>query len=128
MNRLTKVCKNGFVTLDATAYGIDQTAIDTVIRNSEPVKVAVEKLYQYEQEEMKQITLVDMGFSVRTYNCLMRAHIQTLYDLSQCTITSLMNVRNLGRRSLYEIIEICKLYDVNIIAETKQALKERVEI
>ncbi|MFA5698040.1 MAG: DNA-directed RNA polymerase subunit alpha C-terminal domain-containing protein [Candidatus Izemoplasmatales bacterium] len=51
--------------------------------------------------------IVDMDFSVRTYNCLKRSGIETLSQLVQMTMIDLMKVRNLGRKSLKEIN--CKL-------------------
>lgn len=59
----------------------------------------------------------DMGFSVRTYNCLKRADINTLQDLSERTVDDFQCVRNLGVKSLNEIIDRCKEYDVDIIAK-----------
>ena len=48
---LTKKYKNGFVTLDAEKFpSVAQETIDREIRNFEPVKKAVEKLYEYEQK------------------------------------------------------------------------------
>lgn len=48
---LTKKYKNGFVTLNAKMFPpITQETIDRKIRNFEPMKKAVEKLYEYEQK------------------------------------------------------------------------------
>lgn len=59
----------------------------------------------------------DMGFSVRTYNCLKRAMVNTLQDLSERTVEDFQSVRNLGVKSLNEIIDRCKEYGVDIIAK-----------
>lgn len=46
---LTKKYSNGFVTLDATKFSpVTQETIDREVRNFEPVKVAIEKLYECE--------------------------------------------------------------------------------
>jgi DNA-directed RNA polymerase subunit alpha len=45
----------------------------------------------------------EMDFSVRTYNCLKKANIQTIADLVQHTEEDLMNIRNFGRKSLLEV-------------------------
>ena len=46
-NMLTKKYNNGFVTLDAKKFlSVAQEAIDREVRNFEPVKTAVEKLYE----------------------------------------------------------------------------------
>jgi len=60
------------------------------------------------------VTLEDMDFSVRAYNCLKRVGINTLQDLSEHTEEEFMRVRNLGRRSLQEVIDKCKEYGVEI--------------
>lgn len=68
------------------------------------------------QDKAKEpILLEDMGFSVRTYNCLKRGLINNLDDLSQKTVEDLRHIRNLGIKSLNEIIDKCRLYGVNII-------------
>lgn len=45
----------------------------------------------------------ELDFSVRTYNCLKKANIQTVQDLVQTTEDDLMNIRNFGRKSLLEV-------------------------
>ena len=42
--------------------------------------------------------------SVRSYNCLKRANIQTVGDLTRKTEEDMLKVRNLGRKSLDEVI------------------------
>ena len=50
---LTKKYKNGFVTLDAEKFpSVAQETIDREIRNFEPVKKAVEKLYEHERRDI----------------------------------------------------------------------------
>ena len=47
---LTQKYKNGFITLNAEKFSpVTQETIDREIRNFEPARVAVEKLYEYEQ-------------------------------------------------------------------------------
>ena len=49
------------------------------------------------------IPIADLDLSVRSYNCLQRAGIRTVYDLCQKTEEEMMRVRNLGKRSLAEV-------------------------
>ena len=51
--------------------------------------------------------LHNIGLSVRTYNCLMRAGVTELSQLSKWTKADLMRVRNLGERCIKEILEAC---------------------
>ena len=60
------------------------------------------------KEEDKQVKLMElpieeMDLSVRSYNCLKRASINTVEDLANRTEEEMMKVRNLGRKSLDEV-------------------------
>ncbi|MBQ3463424.1 MAG: hypothetical protein IJH36_09975 [Clostridia bacterium] len=49
--RYTKVYPTtGIITIDASQFGVDQETVDTTIRNSEPIKAAVERLKEFEDE------------------------------------------------------------------------------
>ncbi len=49
------------------------------------------------------MTIDDLDLSVRSFNCLKRAGINTVADLAQKTEDDMMKVRNLGRKSLDEV-------------------------
>jgi DNA-directed RNA polymerase subunit alpha len=51
------------------------------------------------------IMIEDLDLSVRSYNCLKRAGIQTVDELTQRTEDEMMRVRNLGKKSLKEVKE-----------------------
>lgn len=51
--------------------------------------------------------LLNNGLSVRAYNCLSRAGVTDLRQLSNWTRDDLLCVRNLGKRHLQEIVDIC---------------------
>ena len=55
------------------------------------------------QDKPEDITLEELGLSVRSYNCLKRAGMNTLHDVAEMTFDELCNVRNLGKRSIDEI-------------------------
>ena len=48
-------------------------------------------------------TIEELDLSVRSYNCLKRAGINTVYDLTEKSEAEMMKVRNLGRKSLEEV-------------------------
>ena len=54
----------------------------------------------------------DLDLSVRSYNCLKRAGIQTVEELTQRTEDEMMRVRNLGKKSLKEVKD--KIYDLGL--------------
>ena len=49
------------------------------------------------------MVIEDLDLSVRSYNCLKRAGIQTVEELTQKTEEEMMRVRNLGKKSLKEV-------------------------
>lgn len=58
------------------------------------------------------VTIDELELSVRSYNCLKRAGINTVLDLTSKTEDEMMKVRNLGRKSLDEVIE--KLHSMGL--------------
>jgi DNA-directed RNA polymerase subunit alpha len=58
-----------------------------------------------EREEILDKTIDDLELSVRSYNCLKRAGINTVEELVQRTEEDMMKVRNLGRKSLEEVMQ-----------------------
>ena len=58
------------------------------------------------------LTIEDLDLSVRSYNCLKRANINTVQDLTEKTEEEMIKVRNLGRKSLEEVKK--KLQELNL--------------
>ncbi len=69
-------------------------------RNSD---IMVEKEEDY-KEKVLEMTIEDLELSVRSYNCLKRAGINNVEDLSKKTQEEMIKVRNLGRKSMEEVI------------------------
>jgi DNA-directed RNA polymerase subunit alpha len=63
-------------------------------------------------EEKMKMTIEELELSVRSFNCLKRANINTVEELTQKTEDEMMKVRNLGRKSLEEVI--LKLEDLDL--------------
>jgi DNA-directed RNA polymerase subunit alpha len=59
------------------------------------------------------MNLSDCDITVRTWSCLKRAGINTTEELSKLTDNDLMNVRNLSRKSLQEVIELRRNINTN---------------
>ena len=57
---------------------------------------------------MLEMTVEELDLSVRSYNCLKRAGINTVEELTNKTEPEMMKVRNLGKKSLTEIQELVK--------------------
>ncbi len=60
-----------------------------------------------------ETTIEDLDFSVRAYNCLKRANIHTLQDLVNMSEQEMMKIRNLGKKSLKEVLD--KVRDLGLL-------------
>ena len=56
------------------------------------------------KEQILEMTVDELDLSVRSYNCLKRANIHKVEDLINKTEEEMMRVRNLGRKSLDEVV------------------------
>ena len=63
-----------------------------------------------EDSKLKKLetSIDDLDFSVRAYNCLKRAGINTLGDLTEKSELEMMKIRNLGKKSLKEVVDKIK--------------------
>jgi len=77
--------------------------------NAKNVEVMVEK-EEDKKEKVLEMSIEELDLSVRSYNCLKRAGINTVEDLTNRTEEEMMKVRNLGRKSLEEVLN--KLADL----------------
>ena len=69
----------------------------------EHVEVMVEKEEEGPKNNSLNMLIEDLKLSVRSYNCLRRAGINTIEDLTQKTEEDMINMRNLGNKSLVEV-------------------------
>lgn len=67
------------------------------------VEIMVEK-EEDQKEKVLEMTIEELELSVRSFNCLKRAGINTVEELTQKTEEDMMKVRNLGKKSLDEVI------------------------
>lgn len=65
------------------------------------------------------VRIEELDFSVRTYNCLKKANIQTVADLTRTTEEELMNIRNFGRKSLVEVVDKLASMDLTLAGGSK---------
>ncbi len=71
--------------------------------NAKTVDVMVEK-EDDQKEKVLEMNIDELELSVRSYNCLKRAGINTVEELTNKTSEDMMKVRNLGRKSLEEVL------------------------
>ncbi|MFD3155645.1 DNA-directed RNA polymerase subunit alpha [Haloimpatiens sp. FM7330] len=70
--------------------------------NADDMEIMVEK-EEDKKEKVLEMTIEELDLSVRSYNCLKRAGINTVQELTERTIDDMMKVRNLGKKSLEEV-------------------------
>lgn len=78
---------------------------------AQAAEVMVEK-EDDEKEKVLEMSIDELELSVRSYNCLKRAGINTVEELTTKTPEDMMKVRNLGRKSLEEVLS--KLRELNL--------------
>ena len=66
-----------------------------------------------EENKYENFTIEELDLSVRSYNCLKRAGIQTILELTDRTEEDMMKVKNLGKKSLKEIKEKLVAYNLS---------------
>lgn len=80
--------------------------LNTFIDLSEKAKMAEIIVEKEEDETVKvlELNIDELELSVRSFNCLKRAGINTVEELTNKTADDMMKVRNLGRKSLEEVL------------------------
>ena len=68
-------------------------------------------------DKVLELTIEELDLSVRSFNCLKRANINTVEDLISKTEDDMMKVRNLGRKSLEEVINKLAMMGLSLASE-----------
>ncbi len=74
----------------------------TLTDNANDVEIMIEK-EEDKKEKALEMTIEELDLSVRSYNCLKRAGINTVQELATKSMDDMMKVRNLGKKSLEEV-------------------------
>nr|MCR4607719.1 DNA-directed RNA polymerase subunit alpha [Oscillospiraceae bacterium] len=70
-----------------------------------------------EPDTILKMTIEELDLSVRSFNCLKRANINTVEDLVSKTQDEMIKVRNLGRKSLEEVIQKLAMLGLSLASE-----------
>lgn len=108
-----EVWTNGVISAnDAIAFSsdilIDHLSLFSELSDSVMDDGSSDKKEKVSNESLLDLTIEEMELSVRSFNCLKRARVNTLRDLTEKTEEEMMTVRNLGRKSLDEVIQKMK--------------------
>ena len=106
---------------DAVSLGarilVDHFALFTDLSETMGARSTVVEKAETQRDKVMEMTIDDMDLSVRSYNCLKRANINTVEDLISKTEEELMKVRNLGRKSLEEVINKLSMMGLSLASD-----------
>ena len=106
---------------DAVSLGAkilcDHFALFTDLSDAMGGKSTVVEKAEAQRDKVLELTIEELDLSVRSFNCLKRANINTVEDLISKTEDDMMKVRNLGRKSLEEVINKLAMMGLSLASE-----------
>jgi len=72
-----------------------------------------------QRDKVLEMTIEELDLSVRSFNCLKRANINTVEDLISKTEDEMIKVRNLGRKSLEEVVNKLEMMGLSLMDESE---------
>ena len=106
---------------DAVSLGAkilcDHFALFTDLSDTMGDKSTVVEKATDQRDKVLELTIEELDLSVRSFNCLKRANINTVEDLISKTEDEMMKVRNLGRKSLEEVINKLAMMGLSLASE-----------
>jgi DNA-directed RNA polymerase subunit alpha len=109
-NKLTmEVETNGSITATnamslASKFLVEHFNVIVNLNEEIEKKTFMQQAEEKESDKNKDLKIEDLDLSVRAYNCLKRVNINTVGDLTEKTEEEMMKIRNLGRKSLKEVV------------------------
>jgi DNA-directed RNA polymerase subunit alpha len=106
---------------DAVSLGArilcDHFTLFTDLSSDMGSKPTVVEKGEQQRDKVLEMTIEELDLSVRSFNCLKRANINTVEDLISKTEDEMMKVRNLGRKSLEEVIHKLSMMGLSLADE-----------
>ena len=106
---------------DAVSLGAkilcDHLVLFTDLSDTVGTRSTVVEKPETQRDKVLEMTIEELDLSVRSFNCLKRANINTVEDLISKTEEEMMKVRNLGRKSLEEVIGKLALMGLSLASE-----------
>ncbi len=117
-----EVWTNGTISArDAVSLGarilVDHFTLFTDLSETMGSKSTVVEKAEAQRDKVLELTIEELDLSVRSFNCLKRANINTVEDLISKTEDEMMKVRNLGRKSLEEVINKLAMMGLYLASE-----------
>ena len=106
---------------DAVSLGArilcDHFALFTDLSETMGNRSTVVEKAETQRDKVLELTIEELDLSVRSFNCLKRANINTVEDLISKTEEEMMKVRNLGRKSLEEVINKLAMMGLSLASD-----------
>ena len=106
---------------DAVSLGAkilcDHFTLFTDLSDTMSTRSTVVEKAEAQRDKVLELTIEELDLSVRSFNCLKRANINTVEDLISKTEDDMMKVRNLGRKSLEEVINKLAMMGLSLASE-----------
>ena len=106
---------------DAVSLGArilcDHFALFTDLSETMGNRSTVVEKAETQRDKVLELTIEELDLSVRSFNCLKRANINTVEDLISKTEDEMMKVRNLGRKSLEEVINKLAMMGLSLASD-----------
>ena len=117
-----EVWTNGTISArDAVSLGarilVDHFTLFTDLSETMGSRTTVVEKDEAQRDKVLELTIEELDLSVRSFNCLKRANINTVEDLICKTEDEMMKVRNLGRKSLEEVINKLSMMGLSLASE-----------
>ena len=117
-----EVWTNGTISArDAVSLGarilLDHFTLFTDLSETMGSKSTVVEKAETQRDKVLELTIEELDLSVRSFNCRKRANINTVEDLISKTEDEMMKVRNLGRKSLEEVINKLAMMGLSLASE-----------
>ena len=109
---------------DAVSLGakilVDHFTLFTDLSDSIGNRYTVVEKVETQRDKVLEMTIEELDLSVRSFNCLKRANINTVEDLISKTQDEMIKVRNLGRKSLEEVEHKLAMMGLSLASDDNQ--------
>ena len=109
---------------DAVSLGakilVDHFTLFTDLSDSVSNRSTVVEKVETQRDKVLEMTIEELDLSVRSFNCLKRANINTVEDLISKTQDEMIKVRNLGRKSLEEVEHKLAMMGLSLASDDNQ--------
>ena len=109
---------------DAVSLGakilVDHFTLFTDLADSIGSRSTVVEKVETQRDKVLEMTIEELDLSVRSFNCLKRANINTVEDLISKTQDEMIKVRNLGRKSLEEVEHKLAMMGLSLASDDNQ--------